>query len=417
PLVKLTLEDYNNLSPLLKRLEKAEGILVAGRPGAGKSTFISALTEFYLKKKKIVKTLESMRDLQVPPEVSQYADLDGNFEKTADILLLVRPDFTIFDEIRTTEDFKIFSDMRLAGVGMVGVVHASSALDAIQRFIRRVELGILPSVVDTVIFIREGQISEILKLEITVKVPYGIKDQGLARPVIEVSDYISNKLFYEIYEFGSNIVVMPVGKYARKRYYNTQSQNSIDAYYYKASQRGKKSKKSKGKKNKKKDKSYENGFEYEEYLEEYSSPNPFEETTAITSEFENSGDLPEDKEYIDQDLETIESIESIKDKIGVNNKINPNKQKLNELPITNTINTIRFRIVYGQKSLILKSNAIYAGFSVKLFADDEFIAYAQINKKGDIRISKTSSLFHKIDNLIQQGYDIYGVISDSNSIK
>ena len=29
------------------------------------------------------------------------------------------PDYTVFDEVRRFEDFKIFSDLRLAGVGMV----------------------------------------------------------------------------------------------------------------------------------------------------------------------------------------------------------------------------------------------------------------------------------------------------------
>jgi ATPase len=46
--------------------------------------------------------------------------------------------------------------MRLAGVGMIGVVHATRAIDAIQRLIGRVELGMIPQVVDTVIFIDKG---------------------------------------------------------------------------------------------------------------------------------------------------------------------------------------------------------------------------------------------------------------------
>ncbi|MFX0010114.1 MAG: PIN domain-containing protein, partial [Candidatus Hermodarchaeota archaeon] len=50
PLVTLTLRDYAIDSRLHKRLEKAEGILVAGAPGAGKSTFSAALANFYLEK-------------------------------------------------------------------------------------------------------------------------------------------------------------------------------------------------------------------------------------------------------------------------------------------------------------------------------------------------------------------------------
>ncbi|MFP3222730.1 MAG: PIN domain-containing protein, partial [Nitrososphaeria archaeon] len=38
PIIKLTLEDYNVSAALKQRLEKAEGIIIAGPPGSGKST-------------------------------------------------------------------------------------------------------------------------------------------------------------------------------------------------------------------------------------------------------------------------------------------------------------------------------------------------------------------------------------------
>ena len=84
PVVKLSLEDYRLSRRLMNRLkEKAEGILVAGPPGSGKTTFSSSLAEFYFKQGKIVKTLESPRDLQVGPEITQYGPLAGDFAKTA----------------------------------------------------------------------------------------------------------------------------------------------------------------------------------------------------------------------------------------------------------------------------------------------------------------------------------------------
>jgi ATPase len=210
PLVNLTLSDYSIDAKLNKRLKKAEGILVAGAPGAGKSTFSAALANFYLEQNKVVKTLESVRDLQVRPEITQYTKLEGNLENSADILLLVRPDFTIFDEVRTTKDFEIYSDFRLSGVGMVGVVHSSSAIDAIQRFIGRIELGMLPSIIDTIIFIEGGDITSVLVLKMTVKVPHGFRDKDLARPVVEVRDFKSDLLAYEIYSFGQDIVINPI---------------------------------------------------------------------------------------------------------------------------------------------------------------------------------------------------------------
>jgi ATPase len=210
PLVSLNLSDYSIDERLQRRLQKAEGILVAGPPGAGKSTFSAALANFYLSQDKVIKTLESVRDLQVEPEITQYTKLEGNLENSADILLLVRPDYTIFDEVRTTKDFEVYSDFRLSGVGMVGVVHSSSAIDAIQRFIGRIELGMLPSIIDTIIFIEGGDISSVLIIKMTVKVPSGLRDRDLARPVVEVRDYKTRQLEYEIYSFGQDIVINPI---------------------------------------------------------------------------------------------------------------------------------------------------------------------------------------------------------------
>ncbi len=222
PLVNLTLSDYSIDARLHKRLEKAEGILVAGAPGAGKSTFSAALANFYLDQNKVVKTLESVRDLQVRPEITQYTKLEGSLENSADILLLVRPDYTIFDEVRVFEDFKIYSDFRLSGVGMVGVVHSSSAIDAVQRFIGRIELGMLPSIIDTIIFIKGGDITAVLTLKMTVKVPHGFRDKDLARPVVEVRDFKTDRLAYEIYSFGQDIVINPINPIGLKDSFKTK---------------------------------------------------------------------------------------------------------------------------------------------------------------------------------------------------
>ncbi len=216
PLIKLHIEDYELSEKLVERMKKAEGVLVSGSPGAGKSTFVAALAELYVKENKIVKTLESVRDLQVPPEVTQYSPIKGAPGRAEDILLLVRPDYTLYDEVRTTKDFEIYTDMRLAGVGMVGVVHASSAIDAVQRFISRVEMGMLPSIIDTIVHIRDGRVEVVYGLKLCVKVPHGILDRELARPVVDAYNYETGEVEFEIYTFGDNVVVAPVSGGTRR---------------------------------------------------------------------------------------------------------------------------------------------------------------------------------------------------------
>ncbi|NQU97897.1 Flp pilus assembly complex ATPase component TadA [Candidatus Woesearchaeota archaeon] len=211
PVKHLTLKDYNINEKLMQRISgQAEGILIAGAPGHGKTTFAQALAEHYASTNKVVKTVEAPRDLVLPDEVTQYSISHGSSQEIHDILLLSRPDYTIFDEMRNTEDFRLFADLRLSGVGMIGVMHATKPIDAIQRFIGRIELGVIPHIVDTVIFIKNGEISNVFSLNMEVKVPSGMFEQDLARPVVVVNDFNTARLEFEIYSYGEETVVIPV---------------------------------------------------------------------------------------------------------------------------------------------------------------------------------------------------------------
>ncbi len=217
PIKKLALKDYKLSEKLKNRIaEQAEGILICGSPGMGKSCFASALAEYYSEHGRIVKTIEAPRDLQLSDKIVQYA-LKDNAEEIHDVLLLSRPDYTIFDEIRNYKDFELFSDLRLSGIGLAGVVHATNPIDAIQRFIGKTELGVIPHIIDTVIFIKDGKVDEILSLEITVKVPSGMTEDDLARPIVVVKDFETGKLEFEIYSYGEETVVVPVKELDKKK--------------------------------------------------------------------------------------------------------------------------------------------------------------------------------------------------------
>ncbi|MEM1686530.1 MAG: PINc/VapC family ATPase [Zestosphaera sp.] len=349
PIVKLSLEDYKPSKKLIERLEKkAEGIIICGPPGSGKSTFCSSLIEFYLKKGKIVKTLESPRDLQVPKEVTQYGPLENSFEKTADILLLVRPDYVAFDEIRKTKDFEIFADLRLAGIGMIGVVHASDAIDAIQRFLSRYELGMLPHIVDTIIFIKDGEIKKILTLEIKVKVPTGMTEEDLARPVVEVRDFESGKLEYEIYTFGEENVVVPIEEEKRK-----------NAIYELAKQRIK---------------------EFIDRFDKYAEIEILNENKVLIKV--DNEVLPK---IIGKEGKTIKKLEEI---LGISIDVEPKTPSLGK--------KVDFLISETGNSIVFKFFENLVGKSVKFYINGKFLFSANIGKDNTIKLNKESEFGKEI---------------------
>jgi ATPase len=93
---------------------------------------------------------------------------------------------------------------------MVGVIHATSPIDSVQRFIGRLELGVIPSVIDTVIFIDRGEVKKVYELETSVKIPYGLTEADLTRPVVLVKNFQTGSVDFEIYVFGERTFVVPV---------------------------------------------------------------------------------------------------------------------------------------------------------------------------------------------------------------
>tara|TARA_Y100000310_G_C20692901_1_gene823524 strand:- start:2003 stop:3385 length:1383 start_codon:yes stop_codon:yes gene_type:complete len=226
PVAHLQLKDYDFSESLRERLlEQAEGILVAGSPGEGKTTFSRAVAEHFATQGKVVKTIESPRDMILGDEISQYSLTYSEPGEIHDVLLLSRPDNTFFDEMRSSHDFQLFTDLRLAGIGMIGVVHATKPVDAIQRFIGKIEMGIIPQVIDTVVFIKNGTVHKVLTLTMQVKVPAGMTEADLARPVITINDFETGKGEYELYTYGEQTVIVPVKGGKQKAVWHLAEEN------------------------------------------------------------------------------------------------------------------------------------------------------------------------------------------------
>jgi ATPase len=211
PIADVNLESFNKADIIKNRiLGEKRGLLIAGPPGGGKTTLAQSIATYLADSGFIVKTMEAPRELQVPDYITQYTALEGSMENTADVLMLVRPDYVIFDELRKNEDFRVFADMRLAGIGMIGVVHAIGTHDALQRFSDRIDFGVLPQIVNTIIFVDKGEITNVYDLGFTIKVPEGMSSEINLRPVTTVADYESGELLFEIFKYDSETIVMPV---------------------------------------------------------------------------------------------------------------------------------------------------------------------------------------------------------------
>ncbi|MDH5431285.1 MAG: PINc/VapC family ATPase [Nitrosopumilus sp.] len=369
PIVKLSLDDYTISEKLMKRFsDSAEGIVISGAPGSGKSTLASGLANFYHNKGKIVKTFESPRDLQVDPGITQYSKLDGSFDNSADILLLVRPDYTIFDEVRRKEDFRTFADLRLTGVGMVGVIHANSPLDAIQRFIGKIELGIIPNVLDTVVFVKDGGIQKVYDLKLKVKVPTGMTESDLARPVIEIRNFEDNVLEHEIYTFGEENVIVPVGKKVDKVGIEKLAEDKIKETF----------------------KRYDPRVEVE-----------------ILSD--NRVKVMVDEQYIPAIIgrggSNINEIEKL-----LRVHIDVVQKSSDEISLIS--NDLPFNFSESKTALLLTVNRNFSSMHADIYTNEKFIASVRIGKKGQIKIPKRSDVARALMDFTRSQNDIKIYLKD-----
>jgi ATPase len=211
PIVDVTLKDYAKADIITKRItSEKRGLIIVGSPGSGKTTLAQSVATYLSESGFVVKTMEAPRELQVPDQITQYTMLDGSMSNTADVLLLVRPDFVIFDELRKNEDFNVFADMRLAGLGMVGVIHANGVQDAVQRFSDRVDFSVLSQIINTIIFVRQGVITKIYDVDFTIKVPEGMANEMHIRPVTIVTDHETGELVIDVFRYDGETIVMPM---------------------------------------------------------------------------------------------------------------------------------------------------------------------------------------------------------------
>lgn len=127
---------------LAAAMRASASVIVSGPPGAGKTSFLSALMSA-VPIDHCIRACEEVRELHVPLVHGSYYEarppaLDGSggvsLRDLVKVTLAMRPDLIVVGEVRGAEAFELTRAVN-AGCGLACTVHANSAPDALEALV------------------------------------------------------------------------------------------------------------------------------------------------------------------------------------------------------------------------------------------------------------------------------------------
>jgi len=205
-------------------------------------------------------------------------------------------------------------------------------------------------------------------LELKVKVPTGMTESDLARPVIEIRNFENNVLEHEIYTFGEENVIVPVAKRTDAVGIQKLAEDKIKDYFQR----------------------YDSNAQVEILSENRVKISVHED--CIASIIGRGG----------TNINEIEKLLKVHIDIVA---------KDSEILSLNS-NDLAFSFSESKTALLLTVNREYTSMYADIYTNDEFFASVRIGKKGQIKIPKRSDIGQNLLNSTNSKNDIRLFLKD-----
>ncbi len=230
----------------------------------------------------------------------------------------------------------------------------------------------IPQVVDTVVHIEDGSVVKVYDVQSRVKVPEGLVEEDLARPVIEIINFETDEVEYEIYSYNRQVVVMPISEGVDKR--EGGAWNLV-----------------------KKEIQSEIGKVARGYVDVELT----DDDRAVI--YVDEDDIPF---VIGKDGQTISDIE---DRLGINIEVKSHEERPGHMepsrPEKAEVNGEPAEVQITSGHVIMELDGM-SGETVEVHADSEYLFTATVGRHGDIKVSRGSEIAEKLEDSVDRDQEI-----------